>query len=172
MDWAKKTARRDKKHLSFGIWPFGVPYRYIRVLMVHWRVKLFYRDHSCGDPVMSRCLFLKNLHGLLLKLVNIISFSTILMVCSKHWGLIIIYLWVRSRKWGCLVTWFCYQLIAKPGTSNKTATVLLPDPYNGQFFFVAQGARSSAGMICTMLLVPYDPYFVWKVLKHWGLNRT
>ena len=28
---------------------------------------------------------------------------------------------------GCLVTWFCYQLIAKPG--NKTATVLWPDPY-------------------------------------------
>ena len=30
-----------------------------------------------------------------------------------------IYLWVRSRNCGCLVTWFCYQLIAKPG--NKTA---------------------------------------------------
>ena len=28
---------------------------------------------------------------------------------------------------GCLVTWFCYQLIAKPG--NKTATVPWPDPY-------------------------------------------
>ena len=79
-------------------------------------MKLFYRDHSCGDHVMGRCLFLKNLHDPLLKLVNIISFSTILMVCSKHWGLIIIYLLVRSGNWGCLVTWFCYQLIAKPGT--------------------------------------------------------
>ena len=28
---------------------------------------------------------------------------------------------------GCLVTWFCYQLIAKP--SNKTATVLWPGPH-------------------------------------------
>ena len=36
-------------------------------------------------------------------------------------------LWVRSRNCGCLVTWFCYQLIAKPG--NKTATVSWPDPY-------------------------------------------
>ena len=36
-------------------------------------------------------------------------------------------IWVRSRNCGCLVTWFCYQLIAKPG--NKTATVLLPHPY-------------------------------------------
>ena len=36
-------------------------------------------------------------------------------------------IWVRSRNWGCFVTWFCYQLIAKPG--NKTASVPWPDPY-------------------------------------------
>ena len=35
---------------------------------------------------------------------------------------------VRSQNCGCLVTWFCYQLIAKPG--NKTATVPWPDPYH------------------------------------------
>ena len=34
-------------------------------------------------------------------------------------------IWVRSRNCSCLVTWFCYQLIAKPG--NKTATVPWPD---------------------------------------------
>ena len=34
---------------------------------------------------------------------------------------------VRSRNCGCVVTWFCYQLIAKPG--NKTATVSWPDPH-------------------------------------------
>ena len=39
----------------------------------------------------------------------------------------LINIWVRSRNCGCLVTWFCYQLIAKPG--NKTATVSWPDPY-------------------------------------------
>ena len=37
------------------------------------------------------------------------------------------YIWVRSRDCGCLVTWFCYQLIAKPG--NKTATVSWLYPY-------------------------------------------
>ena len=37
------------------------------------------------------------------------------------------YIWVRSWNCGCLVTWFCYQLIAKPG--NKTASVLWSDPY-------------------------------------------
>ena len=36
-------------------------------------------------------------------------------------------IWVRSRNCGCLVTWFCYQLIAKPG--YKTAAVPWPDPY-------------------------------------------
>ena len=36
-------------------------------------------------------------------------------------------IWVRSRNCGWLVTWFCYQLIAKPG--NKTAAVSWPDPY-------------------------------------------
>ena len=36
-------------------------------------------------------------------------------------------IWVRSQNCGCLITWFCYQLIAKPG--NKTATVPWPDPY-------------------------------------------
>ena len=34
--------------------------------------------------------------------------------------------WVRSWNCGCLVTWFCCQLIAKPG--NKTATVSWPYP--------------------------------------------
>ena len=37
---------------------------------------------------------------------------------------------IRLRLWwcGCLVTWFCYQLIAKPG--NKTATPPSPYPYS------------------------------------------
>ena len=32
-----------------------------------------------------------------------------------------------SRRCSCLVIWFCYQLIAKPG--NKTAELSWPDPY-------------------------------------------
>ena len=27
------------------------------------------------------------------------------------------YIWVRSRRCGCLITWFCYQMIAKPACS-------------------------------------------------------
>ena len=33
----------------------------------------------------------------------------------------------RSRRCACLVTWFCYHLVAKPG--NKTAPHSWPDPY-------------------------------------------
>ena len=36
-------------------------------------------------------------------------------------------IWAESQNCGCLVTWFCYQLIANPG--NKTAIVPWPDPY-------------------------------------------
>ena len=40
---------------------------------------------------------------------------------------IYICIWVRSWKSSCLVTWFCYHLIAKPG--NKTAAPSWSDPY-------------------------------------------
>ena len=42
-------------------------------------------------------------------------------------------IWVTSQNCDCHVTWFCYQLIAKPG--NKTATVSWPDPYIVQFHY-------------------------------------
>ena len=64
------------------------------------------------------CMFIHALKSLLISL-NTRTFSPV--------GYIYIYIWVRSRNCGCLVTWFCYQLIAKPG--NKTAAVSWPDPY-------------------------------------------
>ena len=45
----------------------------------------------------------------------------LLLPCWALW------IWVRSWNWGCLVTWFCYQMIAKPG--NKTASASWPDPH-------------------------------------------
>ena len=66
----------------------------------------------------------------------IIHLSAIFVTCvaegpsltAPHPALVYITcIWVRSRRCGCLVTWFCYQMIAKPG--NKTATPLWPDPY-------------------------------------------
>ena len=40
---------------------------------------------------------------------------------------LVLYMWVGSRNCGCLVAWFCYQFMAKPG--SRTAAVPWPDPY-------------------------------------------
>ena len=50
---------------------------------------------------------------------------------------------VRSQKCSCLVTWFCYQLIAKPG--NKTAAPSWPDPY-GVMYLTQHWFRWSLGV--------------------------
>ena len=36
-------------------------------------------------------------------------------------------IWARSQSCTSLITWCCYQMIAKPG--NKTGTLSWPDPY-------------------------------------------
>ena len=47
---------------------------------------------------------------------------------SMHlWSSVSVLMWVRSWRCDCLVTWFCYHLIAKPG--NKTVAPSWPDPY-------------------------------------------
>ena len=51
----------------------------------------------------------------------------------------------RSLNCGWLVTWFCYQLIAKPG--NKTDTVSWPDPYWDDLFISDQVAPTTTGHI-------------------------
>ena len=40
-------------------------------------------------------------------------------------------IWARSRRCICLVTWFCYLMIAKPG--NTTGAPPWPDPYRTIF---------------------------------------
>ena len=48
-------------------------------------------------------------------------------------GIWVVYTWVRTRRGDCLVTWFCYQMIAKPG--NKTVAPSWPDPHKVLFCF-------------------------------------
>ena len=42
---------------------------------------------------------------------------------------------VRLWRWSCLVTWFCYHMIAKPG--NKTGTPSWPDPHAQLFWQIS-----------------------------------
>ena len=74
-------------------------------------------------------------------------------------------IWVRSRNCGCLVTWFCYQLIAKPG--NKTAAVSWPDPY---LFFhnwasVIQLSFRSCGKMWEIRIEPDWHKKKWKIVS-------
>ena len=41
--------------------------------------------------------------------------------------------WVRSLRWACLVTWFCYHLIAKPGNSKDRPTFMTGGRFTNDF---------------------------------------
>ena len=56
-------------------------------------------------------------------------------------------IWVRSWNCGCLVTWFCYQLIAKPG--NKTAAVSCLTHINLPHVFI-NTLRANVNWSCTL----------------------
>ena len=80
-------------------------------------------------------------------------------------------IWVRSRNCGCLVTWFCYQLIAKPG--NKTATVSWPEPYTSAHktaFSIYPASfickTSSYGRAVSVNGISREP--LWQVPYGWG----
>ena len=62
--------------------------------------------------------------------INVLAskiFTGLCLIGQCGWQLLHICIWVRSPNCSCLVIWFCYQLIAKPG--NKTAEVSWPDSY-------------------------------------------
>ena len=90
-----------------------MPRCHSKVLRIEKHIQLLDRSRS---PVINQCSF-----SYRFALVMDINAT----VCVTMQGSICI--WVRSRNCGCLVTWFCFQMIAKPG--NKTATVPWPDPY-------------------------------------------
>ena len=98
-------------------------------------------------------------HGLL-KAPGLVASSlgddTILLILvRKHLSVLcFVSIWVRSENCGCLVTWFCFKIIAKSG--NRTATVPWLDPYDK--------AQTSAALLQRCLsnfkaTVPWpDPY--------------
>ena len=75
-------------------------------------------------------------------------------------------IWVRSRNSGCLVTWFCYQSIAKPG--NKATTVSWPDPY-----IVNNDVSLRYFLVLYKTLIPRDvlPCYIWYALQFSRIDR-
>ena len=69
------------------------------------------------------------------------------------------WIWVRSWKCGCLVTWYCYQLIAKSG--NKTAAVPWPDPYAFDMYHIGLWYPGLAISITCSLIASRGLHQVW-----------
>ena len=62
-------------------------------------------------------------------------------------------IWFRSHSCGHLSTWFCYQLIAKPG--NKTAAATWPGPYNAMNF--SYNVCFEGLLVCLLICVKSPP---------------
>ena len=80
--------------------------------------------------------------------------------------------WVRSRNFGCLVTWFCYQLIAKPG--NKTAAVPWPDLYIYTSFSLMTIAFLWFGIVNTSTFTKtllYHWFLLWSYHSHLQMRK-
>ena len=58
-------------------------------------------------------------------------------------------IWVSSWRCACLVTWFCYQMIAKPG-NNTGPPSSWPDPY-GVSFLSSNLIWSSLLLLCCVI---------------------
>ena len=80
-------------------------------LYMIWGYKETCRGLYCGGWTTIIKLF----HGMFDRIIKIMKWN---------------FIWVRSRRWACLVTWFCYHLIAKAG--NKTGAPSWPDPYSSR----------------------------------------
>ena len=61
-------------------------------------------------------------------------------------------IWIRSRRWTCLVTFFCYHLIAKPG--NKVGTPLWLDKYQ-------QASNITAWLFSIKVTYQLSTWHVW-----------
>ena len=76
--------------------------------------------------------------------------------------------WVRSRKHTCLVTWFCYHLIAKQG--NKKSAPLWPDPNIWGVAFQYKLASSSIKINLSSSTDPHKLGSLWPIDGMWHCN--
>ena len=66
-------------------------------------------------------------------------------------------IWIRSRRWACLVTWFCYHWMAKPG--NKTGAPFVTWPIWRQCLWRGQpGVDNSQPQVNRHLPIWENPY--------------
>ena len=95
--------------------------------------------------------------------VKISIFQQVLWFIGTYSSGFIFLWWVRSRRCICLVTWFCYHLIAKLG--NKTASLSWPDPY--EYVQNLNKSNNDSWTICIQLAIHYK-IPVEEILKNMG----
>ena len=86
-------------------------------------------------------------------------------IVSETAYIIMIMIMIRVGSWWCgwLVTWFCYQLIAKPG--NKTAALPWPEHlYFALHFTPFPGNMVEVGAALLLRYLKHDD------VEGWGLN--
>ena len=74
-------------------------------------------------------------------------------------------IWAGSRNCSCLVTWFCYQLIAKPG--KKTAAVQLPDPYDIMSCDINCRGAAHGFKTASLYIMQESASFVWCITSYY-----
>ena len=130
-----------------AVWPIQGPYN--KDLLQH--VPLPHRQcdlHEWGstDRIFRPSWRKESVHAGKLSLALFVSYCAVIFVVKM--------IWVRSRNRGCLVAWFCYQLIVKPG--NKTATVSWPDRTHIALFWINldhDTAKTLSSIVAIVLLL-------------------
>ena len=106
----------NRRWNGFGCFEIDpISFNLVNIWVLCWML-----DMMCPilEDVLLLCWFLARIHGF---------FSTLPKFGQSFFLPNNLFIWVRSRNVAVLLTWFCYQLIAKPG--DKTAAVTWPDPY-------------------------------------------
>ena len=137
---------------AFSHWPSSYPERYLKLSL--WKAFLCRGVISCF--LATSVLFC----------LNDIEVRTACTEKRRHRveHILCQLIWARSQNCGCLVTWFCYQLIAKP--DNRTAAVSWSDPSN----FLGKGLkmeyviilyRSDIYILCHSLYLAFHRWSLW-----------
>ena len=128
---------------------------YIRVVSISC---IWYYTHCMCSADAYKTIFVLTLHLETLEWILIYRASMVLQC-----------IWVGSRRCSCLVTWFCYQLIAKPG--NKTATPPWPNPYMKTIVYERYDKekqwQQSLVHCLTDMINPAFPWYIWN--QHHGM---
>ena len=124
-DWVQFVVVQCVKW-SYKSWTY-----HIKLYVVYACKRILFQVHMCVFIHVSQ--FLKY-YFILFCLIFILIFRVANQIPIIHMG--------RSRRWGCLVVWFCNQLMAR--LDGRTVAPLWPGPYEiSQYLFIYSHKRNA-----------------------------